>query len=383
MATVGIIAEFNPLHSGHEYLINEAKGFGQVVCVISGNFVQRGDTAIVSKDIRAKSALKLGVDLVAELPVLWSMSTAQNFALGGVSACASLGCDTIIFGSEEGELAPLSEIAQILTSGEFSSLVSEYLKDGISFAFAREKACEKLGGKKGILDKPNNNLGIEYIVAAKRLGANLEFKTVKRRGAGHDSAEIDTFVSASLLREKLLSGDREFCKNYIREDILNLYETSRLSDIKSLETAILSVLRTKTAADLKKLPDLSEGIENKLYSAIKTATSLDELYNEVKVKRYSLSRVRRLVLSAFLGLDSAYFMKPLPYVRVLGFNKTGEKIIKNAKNTATVPIVTKVSEIKDTKVFRAEARATDLYNLSLESPQKCGEEYTRKLITTD
>lgn len=383
MATVGIIAEFNPLHSGHEYLINEAKGLGQVVCVISGNFVQRGDTAIVSKDIRAKSALKLGVDLVAELPVLWSMSTAQNFALGGVSACASLGCDTIIFGSEEGELAPLSEIAQILTSGEFSSLVSEYLKDGISFAFAREKACEKLGGKKGILDKPNNNLGIEYIVAAKRLGANLEFKTFKRRGAGHDSAEIDTFVSASLLREKLLSGDREFCKNYIREDILNLYETSRLSDIKSLETAILSVLRTKTAADLKKLPDLSEGIENKLYSAIKTATSLDELYNEVKVKRYPLSRVRRLVLSAFLGLDSTYFMKPLPYVRVLGFNKTGEKIIKNAKNTATVPIVTKVSEIKDTKVFKAEARATDLYNLSLESPQKCGEEYTRKIITTD
>ena len=125
MATVGIIAEFNPLHSGHEYLINEAKGFGQVVCVISGNFVQRGDTAIVSKDIRAKSALKMGVDLVAELPVLWSMSTAQNFALGGVSACASLGCDTIIFGSEEGELAPLSEIARILTSGEFSSLVSE------------------------------------------------------------------------------------------------------------------------------------------------------------------------------------------------------------------------------------------------------------------
>ena len=383
MATVGIIAEFNPLHSGHEYLINEAKGLGQVVCVISGNFVQRGDTAIVSKDIRAKSALKLGVDLVAELPVLWSMSTAQNFALGGVSACASLGCDTIIFGSEEGELAPLSEIAQILTSGEFSSLVSEYLKDGISFAFAREKACEKLGGKKGILDKPNNNLGIEYIVAAKRLGANLEFKTVKRRGAGHDSAEVDTFVSASLLREKLLSGDREFCKNYIREDILNLYETSRLSDIKSLETAILPVLRTKTTADLKKLPDLSEGIENKLYSAIKTATSLDELYNEIKVKRYPLSRVRRLVLSAFLGLDSTYFMKPLPYVRVLVFNKTGEKIIKNAKNTATVPIVTKVSEIKDTKVFKTEAWATDLYNLSLESPQKCGEEYTRKLITTD
>ena len=381
MATVGIIAEFNPLHSGHEYLIREAKKLGTVVCVISGNFVQRGDTAIVPKEIRAKAALKAGADLVAELPVLWSMSTAQNFALGGVSACLSLGCDTLIFGSEEGDIVPLLQIADTLTSEEFSVVLGKHLKKGVTFALARQKACEELGCKKGILNKPNNNLGIEYIVASRQLGANLEFKTVKRQGADHDSKEIDRFVSATLLREKLLSGDRDFCKKYMNEEILGLFEQNRLSDITRLETAVLSVLRSKTLDELKVLPDLSEGVENKLYSAIKTATTLNGLYDAIKVKRYPLARIRRLVLSAFLGLDSSYFMKLLPYVRVLGFNKYGKVVIKQAKATSKTPIVTKVSEIKESPVFLLESKASDLYNLSLKNPQPCGKEYTFKIIT--
>ena len=381
MATVGIIAEFNPLHSGHEYLINEAGKLGTVVCVISGNFVQRGDTAIAPKELRAKSALKSGADLVAELPVLWSMSTAQNFASGGVSACLALGCDTLIFGSEEGEISPLLQIADILTSDDFSVILDKYLKKGVTFAAARQKACEELGSKKGILDKPNNNLGIEYIAAARRLGANLEFKTIKRQGADHDSKEIDSFVSATLLREKLLLGDRDFCKKYINEENLKLFDQNNLSDIARLETAILSVLRSKTIDELKALPDLSEGVENKLFSAIKTATTLNELYDKIKVKRYPLARIRRLVLSAFLGLDNSYFMKPLPYVRVLGFNKKGKDVIKQAKGNSDTPIVTKVSEIKDSPVFAVESKATDLYNLSLKNPQPCGEEYTFKIIT--
>lgn len=381
MATVGIIAEFNPLHSGHEYLIREAKKLGTVVCVISGNFVQRGDTAIAPKEIRAKAALKAGADLVAELPILWSMSTAQNFALGGVSACLSLGCDTLIFGSEEGDISPLLQIADTLTSEEFSVVLEKHLKKGVTFALARQKACEELGCKKGILDKPNNNLGIEYIVASRRLGANLEFKTVKRQGADHNSKEIDSFVSATLLREKLLSGERDFCKKYMNEEILELFDQNNLSDIKKLETAILSVLRSKTINELKALPDLSEGVENKLFSAIKTATTLNELYDKVKVKRYPLARIRRLVLSAFLGFDSSYFMKPLPYVRVLGFNKYGKSVIKQAKATSKTPIVTKVSEIKESPVFLLESKASDLYNLSLETPKPCGMEYTFKIIT--
>ncbi len=380
MATVGIIAEFNPLHTGHEYLLARAKELGDVVCVISSNFVQRGDTAIAPKEIRAKAALLKGADLVAELPVFWSMSTAQNFALGGVSSLVNLGCDTLVFGSEEGEIGPLLEIADILLGEDFPLVLNRYLQDGTTFAVARQKACEELGCKTGILDKPNNNLGIEYIVAAKKLGANLEFKTVKRQGADHDSSEEKDFVSASLLREKLLSGDREFCQKYISADVLDLFSSDNLSNIKNIETSILAVLRTKTLEDLKKLPDLSEGVENKLFSAIKVATDLESLYNEIKVKRYPLARIRRLVLTAFLGLDNSFFMKEVPFVRVLGFNKTGENVLKKATKTSKVPIVTKVSDIKDTQLFGAENLATDLYALSLKKPQESGKNYTLKLI---
>ena len=383
MSIVGIIAEFNPLHSGHEYLISEAKALGQVATVISGNFVQRGDTAVAPKEIRAKAALSAGADLVAELPVLWSMSTAQNFAIGGVSALVNLGCDTLMFGSETGEIELLLKIAEILTGVEFRDCLEKYCASGMTFAAARQKACEELGAQKGILDKPNNNLGIEYIVAAKRLGADLQFKTVKRRGAQHDSTAVREFVSASLLREKLLDGDREFCRRFMSEDVLELFDSGSLSDIKNIEKGILSVLRTKTVGDLKQLPDLSEGVENKLYNEIRLANSLEELYNGIKVKRYPMARVRRLVLSAFLGFDNEYFMKPLPYVRVLGFNKNGREIIKNAKKISSVPIVTRVSEIKDEKVFKTECRATDLYNLSLRKPEECGKEFTVKLIKAE
>ncbi len=384
MSTVGIIAEFNPLHRGHEYLISNAKALGKVVCIISGNFVQRGDTALASKEIRTKAALIAGADLVAELPVLWSMSTAQNFALGGVSAALSLGCDTLAFGSESGEIDRLIRVADILLSEEFTSRLKSHLEKGITFAVARQKACEELGAEKGILDKPNNNLGIEYIVAPRTRGAKLDFKTFKRQGADHDSVEIDRFVSATLLREKLLQGDRTFCKDYMSEEILGLFEEQKLSNIASIEKAILTVLRTKTLTDLKALPDLSEGVENKLYSAIRLATDLDGLYNEIKVKRYPLSRVRRLVLSAFLGFDNSFFMKSVPYVRVLGFNSVGKEIISNAKKTSAVPIVTRVSEIEalpqnTKKVFCTENTATDLFALSLKKPRECGMEYTSKL----
>lgn len=388
MTRVGIIAEFNPLHSGHEFLLKEAKKLGDTVCAISGNFVQRGDCAIVSKEIRAKSALMSGADLVCEIPVLWSMSTAQNFALGGVSALLGLGCDTLIFGSEAGETEPLIKICDILESDEFSDLLGRYMKNGTTFATARQRACEELGAEKGILDKPNNNLGIEYILASRRLGVDMNFKTVKRMGAAHDSTEVDTFVSASLLRGKLLSGDRDFCSHYMNEDILKLYKDENIADMRRLEKGILAVLRTKSLKDLKKLPDLSEGVENKLFSAIKTATSLENLYNGIKVKRYTMSRVRRLVLSAFLGFDDEFFMKPLPYVRVLSINKTGEKIVKSAEKQNAVPLIMRVGEIKklsDTaqKVFETEARATDLYNLSLANPLVSGKEYTFKLLTEE
>ncbi len=389
LSVTGIIAEFNPLHTGHALLLKKAKERGTVVAVISGNFVQRGDLAVLDKRIRARAALLCGADLVLELPVAYSMSTAQNFALGGVSALKSVGCDALLFGSESGNIIELKAACEILKTKEYSKLLSGYLATGITFAAARERAACDMGLEKGVLSGANNNLAVEYMTAAYNIGADFEFITLKRRGASHDSPEVSGgYASASLLRERLLAGDYNFCKSYIPENAFSLLQPSNIADIRRIEKAVPAVLRTRRLSELKSLPDISEGIENKLFSAIRVATDLQDLYNRIKVKRYTLARIRRLVLSAFIGLDSTFFMKQPPYVRVLGFNERGIALLKEKAVGAGIPVITRVSEINKLsepakKLFETECRATDLFSLALPKAAPCGLEYTAKIIKTE
>ena len=389
LSVTGIIAEFNPLHTGHALLLERAKERGTVVAVMSGNFVQRGDLAIAEKRVRTRAALIGGADLVLELPVAYSMSTAQNFALGGVSALKAAGCDALLFGSESGDITELAAACEILNTKEFSERLNIHLSTGITFAAARENAACDLGLKKGVLSGANNNLAVEYMCAAKNIGADFEFVTLKRQGAGHDSPEVSGgYASASLIRERLLSGDYDFCRSYISESVFSLLQPSNIADIRRIEKAVLAVLRTRTLNELKSLPDISEGIENKLFSAIRVATSLNDLYNRVKVKRYTLARIRRLALSALIGLDSTFFMKQPPYIRVLGFNERGMTLLKERSGNSAIPVVTRVSEIKKLsepalKLFETECRATDLFALALPTPAPCGLEYTSKIIKTE
>ncbi|MBE6727725.1 MAG: nucleotidyltransferase family protein [Ruminococcaceae bacterium] len=387
MAIIGIIAEFNPLHNGHKALLQAAKAQDNtVVCVISGNFVQRGDTAVIPKLKRAESALRCGADLVAELPVLWSMSTAQNFALGGVSQLMALGCDEIMFGSECGDINELLNAADILQSNDFADILADELKSGVSFANARSEAVKKLGLASPVLSTPNDTLGIEYILAARRLGFEGKFSCFKRIGAAHDSDEINPLsVSASLIREKLKDGNLGFAERFMPIELRNFLHKDFISDFSKLETAILAVLRSRTKEELANLPDISEGLENKLFLSIQRATSFEELCFSIKTKRYSYARIRRIVLAAFLGLDKRFFGIIPPYVRILGFNSNGEKICGGNGN---IPVVTRVSEIKkldetSQAVFSTECKATDLYSLSLFSPQECGAEYKSKLLKTE
>lgn len=388
MFVTGVIAEFNPLHKGHEYLLKKAGEKGPVICALSGNFVQRGEVAIAEKRIRAKAALLSGADVVLELPVLWSMSTAQNFALGGVSALSFAGCNRIMFGSESGDILSLKRAAEILKSAKFSSLLDEKLSEGVSFAVARQFAAEECGLAKGILDGANNNLGIEYIIAANSLGADIEFETVSRVGAGHDSFEEAEFVSASYLRDRLLAKDYEFVNKYMPSNIAELFGEDNISNMEYIERAILAALRTKTIDELKNLPDISEGIENKLFNEIKFANSLEELHNAIKAKRYTLARIRRLVISAFIGMDNSYFMKPLPYIRVLGFNSVGREILSDIALKSPVPVITRTADINNLsksvkKVFETECLATDLFGLALKKPLECGLEYKSKMINPE
>lgn len=387
MLKIGIIAEFNPFHKGHEYIISHAKKQGKVVCALSGNFVQRGETAVFEKRIRASMALKCGADVVLELPVLWSMSTAANFALGGVSLLKNAGCDKIMFGSETGDIESLIKLAEILQSTEYENALKSELKEGITFAAARQNAVKRLGGDYEILDGANDNLGIEYIIAAKKCGFQGSFEAIKRKGAGHGEKVEAEFVSSTFLRENLSKGNLEICKKYMPERAACLISGDDVSDMKLIDRAILTTLRCRSISELKKLPDISEGVENKLFSAISTAESFDDLCNNIKVKRYTMARVRRLVLSAFLGEDSQFFMKPVPYLRVLGFTKSGEEIFKGLKISSDIPILSKSSQIKTLseecqKVFGFECKATDLFGLSLKRPLASGLEYTSKIIKT-
>ena len=388
MAAIGIIAEFNPLHSGHKLLIDTAaKSNKPIICVLSGNFVQRGDTAIIPKQKRAEMALRCGVDLVAELPVLWSMSTAQNFALGAVSQLAALGADEIIFGSECGNIEPLINAADVLLSDEFQNSVVQHIKNGITFAVAREKAALELGIDEGLLKGANNNLGIEYICAAKKIGANISLKTIKRLGSQHDSSELDNnYVSSSLLREKIKNRDYGFAEKFMPIAARGMLCDEIISDINRLDTAILSHLRRKEKNDFLNLPDLSEGIENKLYFTSRTAENFEDLCSAIKSKRYTLARIRRLILSAFLDLDNEFFLKEPPYVRVLGFSNLGAAHL--SKIDAIKPIITRATQIKalnndSQKVFKTECLATDLYNLSLNTKSQCGSEYTIKFLKSE
>lgn len=388
MSAVGIIAEFNPLHTGHKRIIDYAHTLGDTVaCVISGNFVQRGDVAIVSKQQRAKFALLCGADIVAEMPVLWSMSTAQNFALCGVWQLYNLGCDKIVFGSECGDIDALKNAADILTSDGFFDLAAQKAKSGVTFAVAREQAAIDLGIDFTLLRNPNDNLGIEYITAAKKLNLPIEFHCIRRVGAMHDSGEItDGFVSSSYIRDELKKGNIGYTERFMPREIRGIIQQEYIADISRLENSILCALRTKTADNFKNLPDISEGLENKIYFSVRIATSLDELYNMIKTKRYTLARIRRLVLSAFLELDNQFFMTTPPYVRVLGFSKKGLSHLKSPQGI--IPIITRSAQIKELdaqsrQIFETECRATDIYSLALSKPLECGTEQKMKLLKTE
>lgn len=381
--TYGIIAEFNPFHNGHKYILDKAKERSTaVVCAISGNFVQRGDTAVYPKALRARAALLSGADAVVEIPVVYSMSTAQNFALCGVWNLVNAGCDTIIFGSESGDIGAIKKVADILLSGRFREELKKQNTRGLTFAAVRESAAAACGADPKILRNPNDNLGVEYILAARRFGLNVSFEAVKRKDALHDGLPCGNFAGASYIRDLILKGDTSAAKKYMPPAAHFLLSTPA-SDIKYADRALISLLRSKEKAEFLNLPDLSEGIENRLYDSVKPAACLEDLYKGVKSKRYTLARVRRLVLGAALRLPDFLFLKPPPFTRILGSRKDTNFAVK--REGRLCPVVTRVSEIQALgeaakEMFAAECRASDIYALSFKDPLECDMEYKTKYI---
>ena len=387
MKVTGIVAEYNPFHNGHKYLIDEARKRGAeiIVAVMSGNFVQRGDTAIISKFSRTKQALECGVDLVVELPTLWAMATAQKFSLGAIEILENIGIDTLIFGSECGDIEKIMKTAYCVRSKEFSSEMREQLDLGFTPAKAREIAVEKLCGNGELLRSPNDTLAVEYVSAAKSLNSKMKFIAVKRQGVEHDSSDTNNeFCSASTLREMILSGKIERASKFMPEKAYEIlktaYDDGKISDLKILETTILSTLRTTSKEEFKALPDISEGIENRLFSAARMGRNMKELLEYAATKRYTNARLRRLVLSAFLKAKSADIPETVPYIRVLGCNALGAEVLKTARENSKIPVIMRSTALKGNPTFEFDVKSSDIYALSQINPDQCGQEFTNGVI---
>lgn len=348
----GIICEFNPFHKGHRYLIDTVKGENDgIVCVMSGNFVQRGEFAVYDKFTRTKTALDNGADLVIELPCAYSLKSAEGFAKAGVQLLeATNTVQQIAFGAECDDIAELTAAAEKIK--ELDSEIKAELKKGISYPAARKNAV-----KSDLLDTPNNILAIEYIKSAV-----IPCKAIKRIGKGHDSD--DEIYSASAIRKTL--------------------DNNKICTIKNCEKAILAKLRSMSADDFLQIEDVSEGLENRIVDAVRASTSLDEIYDNIKTKRYTHSRIRRIILRAYLGITKDY-CKNVPYIRILGFNAKGKEILGKIKKKADLPIISRHSDITDLDdygrlLYELECRCTDLYNLGYKKPLPCGTEQRSKVV---
>ena len=395
MVTAGIIAEYNPLHRGHAFLIEELKrrGADGIAVVLSGNFVQRGDAAVLSKWARTKQALACGADLVLELPLPWAVSGAEHFALGGIAVLAALGADSVGFGSECGDLKQLQKAREALASPLLHSAMEEALQSGRTFAAARQKAVGSLFGEQtaALLREPNNVLGIEYLKAIETLKANLSPFTVRRIATEHGSGLARGENASSAAIRKLLERGKDVSP-FLSPDAYRILKDEMAcgrapADLNRLERGILASLRKMSRKDFSLLPDISEGLENRIYASARTAGSLSELYFSAKSKRYTLARIRRIVLSAFLGMDASYGAGTPPYLRVLGIGPRGPEILKKAKKKALLPIVGRHADVVPLgtgarRIFALESRATDLYALCMPKPASCGLEQTSKIVVS-
>ena len=392
MAAAGIIVEYNPLHMGHVCLMEEARRLlgpeTGIICVMSGNYVQRGDFAVAGKHARAAAAVRSGADLVLELPVPWALSSAEGFAAGAVELLKATGAVThLVFGSESGEAAPLARLAEVLCSEAFAKRLREELRAGDSFPTARQRAVEALLGAEAslALGRPNDILGVEYCKALR--GSGIRPVAVPRRGAGHDSGEAgDGFASAFAIRRLLRRGEEGQALRLMAPAMAEAYRAERAAGrapalLERCERGVLARLRFMEEADFAALDTGNEGLYHRFYRASRSAASLAELLEAVKTKRYPLARLRRIVFQAYLGLPPTPPEAPR-YLRLLAANERGTALLAGMRKTASAPVLTKPAAIRRLpeeaqSLFDLEARATRLYALACPDPSAVLDERRR------
>ena len=403
---VGIIAEYNPFHNGHLYHIARTKqetNAQYIIAVISGNFVQRGNTSIVNKWLKARMALLNGVDLVIELPTIYSISSAENFAEGAIKIFNSLGIvDTISFGMEASDVSTLNNIANVLYNEpkEYITILTHELKRGNSFPKARENALmmylNDIKRYANVLSGSNNILGIEYLKALKKTKSTITPIGIKREKVLYnDKYIVDEFASATAIRKMLMTNQlNDISKVMPRNTYLLLGEELKkghyVIDLSRFEKEIIYTLRKMSIADIAKLPDVSEGLETSIKNAADSCNKIDELINMVKTTRFTQTRIQRILLYALIGIDKKQMetsRKVTPYVRVLGFNNKGKELISEVnKMNPKLNMVTSVKKYIDEvanknlrEMIETDILATDIYTLGYYSDSFSNLDYTKKI----
>lgn len=371
MNAVGIVAEYNPPHKGHlrHLALTRAAcpGAAVVVCM-SGNYVQRGECAVTDKWRRARWAAERGADLVVELPSVFALSSAQVFARAAVAILAAAGVDALSFGCEDPDLPRLRALAAAVNGPGFDAALAPHLDRGLPYPAARQRALEALVGRSAaqLVEKPNNNLAVEYLAA---LPVNITPLALPRSGV-HDGPLDGEHPSASALRQLLREGDTARARPHLAAP----WE-GQVYDIRRLEPAILCKLRQMTPEELERLPDGGDGLAQRLWRAARRAGSLAELYALTKTRRLTLARIRRVVLWAALGLTAADRPAAPGYLRVLAMTGAGAARLAAIKKTCPLPVLTKSADHK--ALLATESRLTDLFALCAPAPLPCGEEWRR------
>ncbi len=406
MKTAAIIAEYNPFHRGHALHIERTRaqaGATHIVAVMSGNFVQRGDAACVDKHVRARMAVRGGADLVLELPLPWAMAGAQTFARGGVGIAAGLGCvDILSFGSECGDVERIRRAAALSESESALEQLRAGLEQGMTFAQARAQSLMSIDDDCAVLlSNPNDTLGVEYCRALEQYAPHVQPFCVKREGAAHDSQDAgDTGapVSASYIRRLIKDGKMADIEQHMPAKAYKLLceaadDGELPTYLSSLDRALLMVLRSMSVDQLAALPDVTEGLEHRIARCAAEISGSDagfeRLCDEIKCKRYTHARIRRVLLAALLGLTAEDSLGTPPYLRVLAMNRRGREILAAASQTENaLPVITRYSQVsgldeRAQRIFRLETYAADIYGLTRPDLPPAGTDITARLTVEE
>lgn len=384
MVVSGVVCEYNPFHNGHKYMLDGMRkgGATHIIGIMSGNFVQRGEAAVCDKYLRAEMAVRNGADLIIELPLPYAVGTAETFARGSVGILDKLNCvDSLYFGSES-SIDELKNCLDVSETEGFGNKIKSLLDEGLSYPTAFSKAMNN-----PVADTPNNILALEYMKQLRTLESKITPHAILRMGAQHDSNEaVGGFLSASAIRAKIrLSEDvNGFAPENVIESLKEAMKNGEIpSDMSRIEIAILSKLRSMTTEELAGIADVNEGLEYRLEKAISHATSITELYELTKTRRYTNAKIRRIILCAFLGVTKEMQSRTPEYINVLACNEKGIEIIRRIKESSDITVITKHSESEnlsqaDKAFYGFTDKCDDQFALTIPIIRKCGYNRGRK-----